>query len=526
MSIRKISENMIDDNFVGKVENLGQQLAEIVTNVKTYGAIGDGVADDTVAIQTAIDHALNNKLGELFFPSGVYNISSPLECYRNGRYIKIRGAGRRDSVIYATANMPYMLRTWADDTIFNINVKDIGFRLGIFADVGIDAFKTPYSTFDNISIFTKKTNSICMILSSWCNRLINSQLYGDFSYDGHELGIVPATALKVADHQSTNNLIIDDNVFGLIDVGIIMENYINDAHIHKNTFDHVGKVLISIAGTKNVSFKYNYLEACGGNQNVPYDIRPISYKTGAYERSLTSMFILFGAPPMNSLYKVSINIEENTFMKCRKSNLFSVSSVGHVIIDNNIFNQTDTYENIVTIFGHGINNFNSILEISHPTQVNVKTGIQYDNNYDGFYFNRGMVLLNEHMVFPTLKQRFPAILNGEDVSSVEEVIVNSNNSLRIDYRLSDFDRKHPHRIGFDVEKNNGVTVEATWNDSKVITFRKTVIDGDSNVGYITSQPEIDQESKFHINIYSSGDVKIRSVFLHTASCKGFPVQLL
>lgn len=48
-------------------------------NVKDYGALGNGVADDTVAIQNAINAAGTNG-GQVFFPAGQYKInsSSPL----------------------------------------------------------------------------------------------------------------------------------------------------------------------------------------------------------------------------------------------------------------------------------------------------------------------------------------------------------------------------------------------------------------------------------------------------------------
>ncbi|GAB5522482.1 MAG: hypothetical protein Roseis2KO_03540 [Roseivirga sp.] len=47
-------------------------------DVKVEGAIGDGINDDTQAIQTAIDRAVQSNGGTVFFPPGRYRITSTL----------------------------------------------------------------------------------------------------------------------------------------------------------------------------------------------------------------------------------------------------------------------------------------------------------------------------------------------------------------------------------------------------------------------------------------------------------------
>jgi hypothetical protein len=47
----------------------------MITNVRDFGALGDGITDDRVAIQAAIDHAVRYNSGGILFPSGTYRVS-------------------------------------------------------------------------------------------------------------------------------------------------------------------------------------------------------------------------------------------------------------------------------------------------------------------------------------------------------------------------------------------------------------------------------------------------------------------
>ncbi|OLO27343.1 hypothetical protein BTA37_25220 [Priestia megaterium] len=80
--------------------------SEAAINVKNFGAKGDGVTDDTEAIQNAID-SVNQKVGgTIYFPTGTYTISASIEI-KNKNKIKINGDGY-SSIIQArgTQNNP------------------------------------------------------------------------------------------------------------------------------------------------------------------------------------------------------------------------------------------------------------------------------------------------------------------------------------------------------------------------------------------------------------------------------------
>ena len=62
--------------------------AQSVENVIDYGAVGDGVADDTTAIQNAIDAAYAAGGGDVYLPAGTYKLTSSLILRRA---VSIRG---------------------------------------------------------------------------------------------------------------------------------------------------------------------------------------------------------------------------------------------------------------------------------------------------------------------------------------------------------------------------------------------------------------------------------------------------
>ncbi|HEV8421414.1 MAG TPA: glycosyl hydrolase family 28-related protein [Actinomycetota bacterium] len=67
-------------------------------DVRAFGATGDGSADDTQAVQSAID-SVGSRGGLILFPQGVYRVSAPLVV--SSDFVTLRGIGRGSEVFAA-----------------------------------------------------------------------------------------------------------------------------------------------------------------------------------------------------------------------------------------------------------------------------------------------------------------------------------------------------------------------------------------------------------------------------------------
>ncbi len=77
--------------------NIKDAIAEIQVSVKTYGAVGDGVADDTAAIQATVARVIANGGGIVYLPPGTYLISSVITVASRG--VTVAGAGPLSSIL-------------------------------------------------------------------------------------------------------------------------------------------------------------------------------------------------------------------------------------------------------------------------------------------------------------------------------------------------------------------------------------------------------------------------------------------
>ena len=103
-----------------------------IVNVKDFGARGDGQADDTAAIQAAIDAA---KAGQtIYFPSGTYNVSN--FAVNNRSRLSFTGEGRKSTIKQKTG----AARIATIETSRDIQISNLAFDANGIASYGGVAF--------------------------------------------------------------------------------------------------------------------------------------------------------------------------------------------------------------------------------------------------------------------------------------------------------------------------------------------------------------------------------------------------
>lgn len=156
-------------NVQGAIDEIGANLGEYVS-VKSYGAKGDGVTDDTIAINNAIQVASTNRI-KLFIPKGTYCISSPLLLREgtdiegvalstsnidgNASKIKWIGAEYSNEDDNSCDMMSYY--DYKSNTVTQrLSVKNIFFEGSQKARVAVNISHINHSIFDNIFILNIK----------------------------------------------------------------------------------------------------------------------------------------------------------------------------------------------------------------------------------------------------------------------------------------------------------------------------------------------------------------------------------
>jgi len=215
-----------DPPFTSAVQtNVEAKLAQYVS-VKDFGAKGDGVTDDTVAIQAALDNSY-----DVFFPAGNYKINGTLTLRP---YANLQGAGKVGYVTSYTENLgegtrliqttnAFLLYTFStgdidDDYIGHITISDMTLLGGLVTQN--EALRGTYG----LACYSSQ-------------RMICNRVYAAFfSLSGFRfLGSLVVTMHDCeADYNQDAGIVMDYGQFGTTDLANSYMSYILGGKCHQN----------------------------------------------------------------------------------------------------------------------------------------------------------------------------------------------------------------------------------------------------------------------------------------------------
>ena len=160
-----------------------------------FGAKGDGVTDDTEAIQTALEYVQDNG-GQLYFPAGTYLVSSTLYAKNKVRSLNVFGCGM-DTIIRTSDD-------FVGDYVFWVEVLTTNHRSLWVKDFSLDI------TTDASGFYFKEIGMKSIIENLWIknscldNAVTRSAIYCDSAT------VTTFTRIKVAGFSSGCGIVIKD----------------------------------------------------------------------------------------------------------------------------------------------------------------------------------------------------------------------------------------------------------------------------------------------------------------------------
>jgi hypothetical protein len=238
--------------------------ADLFVNVKSFGAKGDGITDDSSAIQSAIDYAYANKMN-VFFPFGKYLVSNSIALPDRITLIGVNnqltmGATMTncETLIIANTNKLFVGKTLGTALvpfISRVTMKNLAFNRGTNGSIVFDMFQftdsdISYNFFRDFDIVINgKTTNLTKIERNYFlnvrqNAITNLNLDASIqsitdSYikNNYFSGSVAFTAVKHIDIKFANFSIISDNFFDFAYWGLHM-NAGQNVTVSNNIFDY------------------------------------------------------------------------------------------------------------------------------------------------------------------------------------------------------------------------------------------------------------------------------------------------
>lgn len=202
-----------------------------IANVRDFGAKGDGLTDDTAAINRAITQLYNSSQvaanfrsrRTLFFPAGTYNVSGDL--IRLVPYLRIQGDGRNNTVIQQTDAGQTCCVTTSDS--LGLTGASMGTTGGILP-TGIEINDVRFSTTSDQNIF---------LLDSVRGAVFRRVAFAGAQTNPVSIGSGKASVVLKSSAQFTQGVVFDNCEFSGSFLGITCDDNVRSITVNNAYFD-------------------------------------------------------------------------------------------------------------------------------------------------------------------------------------------------------------------------------------------------------------------------------------------------
>jgi hypothetical protein len=245
--------------------NVKAKLQEFVS-VKDFGAAGDGVADDTAAIQAAIDAALNASTNSAIqIPAGTYLISDTLTM-DTGRVPSIYGAGSNAVTIICAAGsfssaQPILsiLRTSGTRSANNV-FKGFTLRDASGVAHGFEMAWVTQSLFEDIGLYNLKLGMNLTDTVYSCH------------FDSVRTSSMPAGSIGFALYQESNQLLFSNCIMSGGAKGVVFNESANAVKFNNCDFEGGSSYHIEVAPTTGFKVRGLSIDNCYFENGATFSI--------------------------------------------------------------------------------------------------------------------------------------------------------------------------------------------------------------------------------------------------------------
>ena len=337
-------------------------------NVKSYGAIGDGVTDDTAAINSAIAELNTRDRGALYFPSGTYYISDALTAI-TAKNFDIFGAGKGSTCLESHITNGSNVFTVGGFNIHGYSIHDFEFKGVSSNEVWIYHTYGNYGTIHDIKL--TNINSLITV-GDGENPSIVLTLYniygmcrGDcITHNGNFSGLFihdcdidnyPQHTATFLNNQATSGTFDTICIFNCAIVGwaygvaVLTDNNTTKSNvfIYDNIFDVISdrSIIIGASGTGKFLRPYinnNWLTASNGSCIA---IGGTSTNKIAQIEVTNNKFLEANNEALNISHAKGVIVSGNQFVTFNKANngspALTVQNSEHILINDNIISNLE-----------------------------------------------------------------------------------------------------------------------------------------------------------------------------------------